>query len=211
MVIDEQTLQVTITRPIQYFLQKLTYPTSYIVHQQAVEAVLEDWTEAPNGSGPFKLKQWDKDEIMILARHDVYNMGAPKLKHIVYLMFAGQPMTMYENSEIDIAGVGSSNIERATDPTNVLNADLRVEDNYCTTYLWFNPESDEFGDFNVRKAFAMVIDIDKVIEVGRKGNVTRATTLLPPGIRVTEIGSQQLASIPRRRAGFLLIRAYVNF
>jgi oligopeptide transport system substrate-binding protein len=182
VVIDDVTLQVTIEKPIQYFLQKLTYPTALIVDRYAVEAGGEDWTDAPNGSGPFKLKQWDKDEVMVLERHEEHYTVVPKLKHIVYMLFAGRPMTMYENDEIDMVGVGGSNIERVTDPANALNADLVIGDNYCTSYLWFNTAREPFSDVFIREAFAKSIDIDKVVEVSLKGTSTRSTSLLPPGI-----------------------------
>jgi oligopeptide transport system substrate-binding protein len=180
--VDDVTLRVTISRPIQYFLQKLTYPTAFIVDSQAIEAGGDDWTDVPNGSGPFKIKRWDKDEVLVLERFEQHNTGAPKLQHIVYLLFSGIPMTMYENGEIDMVGVGGSQIDRVMDPANPLNADLITGDNYCTMYMWFNSSTEPFDDKNVRQAFAMAIDIDKIVEVSYKGLETRATALLPPGI-----------------------------
>ncbi len=182
VVLDDLTLQVTIEKPIQYFLQKLTYPTAFVVDKIAVEAGGEDWTDAPNGSGPFKLKRWDKDEVMVLERHEAHYTTVPKLKNIVYLLFAGRPMTMYENDEIDMVGVGGANVDRVLDPANALNADLYVGDNFCSNYLWFNTSSEPFDDINIRRAFATSIDIDRMIEVSHQGRSTRSTSLLPPGI-----------------------------
>ena len=55
--LDAQTLQVTIKGPFSYFLAKLTYPTSFVVDRANVESG-EDWTDAPNGTGAFRLKSW---------------------------------------------------------------------------------------------------------------------------------------------------------
>ena len=56
-VLDDRTLRVTITDSFSYFLSKLTYPTSFVVDRANVETG-EDWTDAPNGTGAFKLKVW---------------------------------------------------------------------------------------------------------------------------------------------------------
>ena len=59
-VIDDYTLQVTIDAPKSYFLSKLTYPTAFVVDRANVESGGE-WWRSPNGTGPFKLKQWDEN------------------------------------------------------------------------------------------------------------------------------------------------------
>ncbi|NTU65814.1 MAG: hypothetical protein HGB05_21015, partial [Chloroflexi bacterium] len=56
--IDDHTLQVTIDAPKPYFLQKLTYPTAFVVDQENVESGSE-WYRAPNGTGPYRLARWD--------------------------------------------------------------------------------------------------------------------------------------------------------
>ncbi len=57
-VIDDYTLQVTIDAPKSYFLAKLTYPTAFVVDSANVKSG-EKWWRQPNGTGPFKLRQWD--------------------------------------------------------------------------------------------------------------------------------------------------------
>ena len=86
--LDDSTLQVTITDPFPYFLAKLTYPTSFVVDRDNVETV-ENWTDAPNGTGAFKLKTWNKDQLLVLERNEDWYRGAPALAHAVYRIFAG--------------------------------------------------------------------------------------------------------------------------
>lgn len=181
-IVDSLTVRVTIDAPKSYFLQKLTYPTSYIVDRDAVQAGGADWTMAPNGSGRYSLKVWDEDDLLILERVEGHHLGTPGLKHVVYRLFAGITMSMYEAGEIDMAGVGGNNIERVLDPQNPLSQDVVEGVGMCTTYLYFNVDKGPFDDIDVRRAFAMSMDIDRYIDVALKGYSTKASSILPPGM-----------------------------
>ncbi|MCI0828229.1 MAG: peptide ABC transporter substrate-binding protein [Chloroflexi bacterium] len=178
-VLDDLTLRVTIDAPKPYFLQKLAYPTAYVVDRNNVESG-DDWTDAPNGTGPFKLKVWEKDELLVLERNEQYYGGVPELAHVVYRLFAGRPMIMYEQGEIDLVPVFTSNIERAQDPANPLSNGLEVATQFCTSYLAFNVTMPPFDDPKVRQAFALALDIDKLLAVSLKGMPDRASSIVPP-------------------------------
>ncbi len=179
--LDDLTLEVTIDAPRSYFIQKLVYPTAYVVDRNNVETG-DDWTDAPNGTGPFKLKVWQKDELLVLERNERYHRGVPQLKHSVYRLFAGSSMTMYEQGEIDTAGVSIFDIERVLDPDNALSRDLLVGTTLCTSYVEFNVAIPPFDDPLVRQAFALALDIDKELAVTLKGSAERAGGILPPGM-----------------------------
>ena len=181
-VLDELTLQVTIDSHKAYFIQKLVNPTAYVVDRNNVEEAGDNWTDQPNGTGPFKLKVWQKDDLLVLERNDRYYRGLPDLGHIVYRLFAGRPMIMYEQGEIDLIGVHTSNIERAQDPANPLSKDLQVRTRFCTSYLAFNVTIPPFDDPLVRQAFALALDIDKELAITLKGMADRAGGILPPGM-----------------------------
>lgn len=179
-VVDEYTLQVTIDAPKVYFLAKLTYPTSFVVDEENVQD--EDWEHHPNGTGPFRLLTWEDDHLIILERNDNFYQESAKLEHIVYMLYTGVPMWMYENDEIDLTYVEASNIERVTDPTNPLNADLHIVPELCTSRLIFDVTMPPFDDPLVRQAFAYAIDRQKLSEVVLKGMEKPAYTILPPGM-----------------------------
>jgi oligopeptide transport system substrate-binding protein len=56
-VIDDYTLEVTITASHPYFLYKLGYSTAFVVDKYNVDQGA-NWWQTPNGTGPFKLKSW---------------------------------------------------------------------------------------------------------------------------------------------------------
>lgn len=180
--LDSRTLRVTIDAPRSYFLYKLAYSTAFVVDRANVERGGETWTDAPNGTGAFKLKQWVKNELLVLERNDDWHGGKPALAHSVYRIFAGYPMQMYERGEIDLTGVGRFDIDRARDPANALNLHLREGARMCTSYLGFNVNIPPFDDPKVRQALALALDLDKEIAVSHFGLDERAAGILPPGM-----------------------------
>ena len=111
-VLDEHTLQIKIDSPKSYFLQKLTYPTAYVLDKNNIVSLGSSWTDSPNGTGPFKLIEYKIGEQIVLGKHDDYHLGAAKLDKIVMNLAGGSSMAMYENDEIDITGVSLFDLER---------------------------------------------------------------------------------------------------
>ncbi len=180
-IIDDYTIEISIDAAKQYFLSKLAQPVTYIVDQVNVSQG-DSWFEKPNGTGPFKLKSWEKDNQIVLERYDGFYTGPSKLKNIVFSLFAGDPMSLYESGEIDIAGVSSANQEKVLDINNPLNKELLTDSSAGIFYIGFNVSKPPFDDLKVRQAFAMAIDVDKIIEVAYKGKADRASGYIPLGV-----------------------------
>lgn len=185
-VLDDLTLKITIDGPKPYFLWKLTYPTAMVVNKIQTEAVV-NWTNRPDGTGPFRLVKYDFGREIILERNDNYHLTPPKLEKIYFDLAGGQALTLYKAGKIDIAGVGLEQIDQVRDPNNPLYDPLLASQylegtSMDTFYLAFNVEKPPFDDPKVRKAFAMAIDRKELAEVVLKNLVVPAKGILPPGI-----------------------------
>jgi ABC-type transport system substrate-binding protein len=179
-VVDEHTLRVTLDAPKVYFLAKLIMPVAFVVDRRQVAG--SDWDRAANGSGPFRLQTWEDDEIVILARNEDYYGGAPDAAHIVYLIGAGIPLSLYENGTTDLVYVGGSDVERMRDPNNPLSADLRTGISFCTTYVGFNTRLPPFDNPDVRRAFVMGLDREQLVATLYQGQGLLANGPIPPGM-----------------------------
>lgn len=71
-VIDDRTLQVTLSAPSVTFLFGLTIATSWPVPQEAVEARGEDFATNPVGAGPFMVQRWNKGSDITVVRNPGY-------------------------------------------------------------------------------------------------------------------------------------------
>ena len=180
-VIDNYTLQVTIDSAKSYFLDKLTYPTTFVVDQDNVKSG-DDWWQKPNGTGPFKLDQWAKGQFLILSRNEIYYGDKPGLSQVKYSYYSGVPMDLYETGDIDVTGVSTNNIDKVMDKAGPFYQDLTISSNLSVSYIGFNCAKRPFDDVNVRKAFSLAIDKDKIIKLIYRNMETRADGILPPGM-----------------------------
>ncbi|MBI3536065.1 MAG: peptide ABC transporter substrate-binding protein [Chloroflexi bacterium] len=183
VVVDDYTLKITIDSPKTYFIAKLTFPTAFVVDKNNVERGGRTWTDKPNGTGPFKLKEYVRGQRIILARNENYYLDPkPKIDEIEFILGGGSFMTMYENGDLDATYVGRTDIERVTDPTSPLNKELFVGPELSTFFIVFNNRKPPFDDIKVRQAFAMAIDRQKIVDVVYRKIPILAETILPPGM-----------------------------
>lgn len=180
-IIDDHTLQVSIDAPKPYFLLKLTYPTAYIVDRDNVETG-EEWYRTPNGTGPYRLVRWDSMERMIYQRYEGYFGTAPGIPNILYSLYTGDGIRLYESGAIDITGVGSYNAQRVSDPAEPLSQELVQGVSLCTNYIQFDVTRPPFDDVKVRQAFSMAIDRQKFVEVVMNNAALPAKGLYPPAL-----------------------------
>ncbi len=181
-VIDDSTLQITIDAPKAYFLAKLTYPTAYVLDRENVEAGGRTWTDSPNGTGPFKLKEYRIGERIILERNEDFYREKAHLESIAMNLAGGQSMAMYENDEIDITGVGLFDLDRVLDPNEELNKELVVAPpDFSVSYVGFNTNEPPFDDPKFRQALNHAVDKELIAAEVLSDLVEPAYGILPPG------------------------------
>ena len=181
-VIDDYTIQFTIDAPKAYFLAKLTYPTAYVLDQENVESGGRTWTDNPNGTGPFRLKEYKVGERIVLERSDNFYGEPAKLESILMNLAGGQAMSMYENNEIDITGVGLFTLERVLDPDEELNKHLVVAPpSWTVSYIGFNTSMTPFNDVKFRQALNHAIDKELIAKEVLSELSVPAYGILPPG------------------------------
>ena len=180
--IDPLTIELDIDAPKAYFLAKLTYPTAFVLDRRQVESG-PAWSRNPNGTGPFKLINFEPEEQLVLARHDEYFGPLAQLDEIIYDLRPIAAVTRYENGELDAAPVGLHDLERVRDPLNPLSHEvLQGEGDLGLQYIGMNTRRPPFDDVNVRRAFNLAIDKQRLADVVLRGAVRPVHTILPPGM-----------------------------
>ena len=111
----------------------------------------------PIGTGAFKFKEWQSDELIHLVRNENYWEGPPKYAEYIYRIIPDaltQEMAFYAGT-IDSYGAGAHQVER-------LRADPRFQVfsglSFGFTYIGYNMRKKPFDDVRVRRALSMAVD-----------------------------------------------------
>jgi oligopeptide transport system substrate-binding protein len=181
-IIDDFTLQVTLNSNIAYFLNKMTYPTTFVVEKKNVESNNEWWRKAV-GTGPFRLKSWTQDASLILERNDQYYGEKAKLNQVKFTYNStSSDMDLYETDQIDMVGVSTAYYDKVMDKSQPFYNDLIISPYLSIDYIGFNCGQAPFDDINIRRAFSMSIDKDKIVSLVNRDMTQKANGILPPGM-----------------------------
>jgi oligopeptide transport system substrate-binding protein len=178
-VLDDYTLEVTIDAPKAYFLDKMAYPTSFVVDKANV-ASGANWWQKPNGTGPFKLVEWQPDQLLVLGRNENYYGDKARLNEVRFQLYNGNPLQLYQSGDIDVTYVGGAYMGLVTDPSNPVSKELHVSPELSIFYIGFNASAPPFDDVNVRQAFSYAVDKERLLDLSTENTVTPAYGILPP-------------------------------
>jgi len=181
-VIDETTVQIDLIEPSDYFLSELTYPVAYVVDKDQIESNPRNWTQRPNGTGPFRLVEFKPAEIIRLQRNDRYHLGVPKLAEVVFELAGGSILTRFENDEIHIGGFPPQQLDAVKSGSSPLSKDYREVPELAVFYFTLNPAKAPFDDIKVRQAFAHAIDRETINTVLLYDAYRVADGFLPPDL-----------------------------
>ncbi|WP_211654995.1 peptide ABC transporter substrate-binding protein [Planococcus alpniumensis] len=161
---DDKTFVVKLTEPTEAFLNIITNPSFFPIHE-ATATENPDWhTEADSfvGNGPFTLASWSHDEDFVFEKNEEYwdaeNVNLDK----VHWAMVNDPNTeyqMYEAGELDVSSVPAEMSEQLQD-----SPELGVMDQAGTYFYRYNVEEEPFTNKKVRQAFAYAVNQDDIVQ-----------------------------------------------
>jgi len=128
------------------------------------------------GTGPFLFSLWNQGDRIVLERNPLYYGDKAQLYSVVYNLWAGVPMNMYELGQLDVAEVDLAYYDRIIDDSGPFHGELVITPELALTYIGFDCTRPPFDDPNIRKAFIMAVNKDRII-----GLVSRNTQMQPMG------------------------------
>ncbi len=201
--LDDHTLQVSIDQPKPYFLQKLTYPTAFIVDNENV-ALGEEWYRTPNGTGPYRLTRWESMTQKVYERFEGFYGDKPRIKAIIINLYTGDSTRLYEAGAIDMTRLGAFEIDRFTDPNEPMHTELYNTPDLCTSYVTLDVTKPPFDNIKVRQAFAMAIDKDLYIQLVYNNAALPASGLYPPALPGHDITLKGWGYDPEKAREYLI-------
>ncbi len=187
--VDDYTLEVELTGPTPYFLGLTSFYTFFPVHQSVKND--DKWAVEASKmivNGAFTLTEWTKGQTIDVTKNENYwDKDSIKLSKITMSLVnsGATELTSYKNGELDRAG--HPNGEIPTDQIPILQKELKdelhVKGTASTYYYEFNVTAKPFDNAKIRKAFAMSIDRQAIVDKVTLGGQIPAFGFIPPGIK----------------------------
>lgn len=186
---DEHTLEVTLENPTPYFLGLTAFYTYYPVHASA-DTNDKFFTDYKNMivNGPFVMDQYAKGQKIVVKKNDGYHAASDiKLSEVDMSLTSSSASELqaYKSGQLDYTG--APNGEIPTDQIPSVKAELPDEfkaTGIASTYYYqFNLNEAPFNNVKIRKAFAMSIERQPIVDKVTQGGQIPAFGFVPPGIR----------------------------
>jgi oligopeptide transport system substrate-binding protein len=181
--LDDRTLQVTLTSAQPWFVQQAAHHSFLAVHKPTVERYGTRWTEPSNivTNGPFKLAGWKHDASITLVKNPDWR-GADKvaLDRVEgrIIVDGTTRVQAFEAGEVDVLDGGG--LPPADMPRLKQLAEYEKYPALGTYYYGFNLKN--IPDLNQRRAMALAIDRESIIDNVAQADQIPASGMVPKGM-----------------------------
>lgn len=186
---DDKTLVVTLENPTAYFLELTAFKTYAPLNQKVVEANENWYTDAGEDfvtNGPFKLAEWKHNASITLEKNeDYWDADTVKLEKVNIGMVEGEStaVTMFKKGEIDFLGSPFQTV--ALDSMDAFRSEdkLNIADKAGVYWYKLNTKDKVMANENIRRALALAMDRQGLIDNVLKADQTPALGMVPTVIK----------------------------
>ncbi|ADM70963.1 Oligopeptide-binding protein OppA [Paenibacillus polymyxa E681] len=187
--VDDHTLQVELEHPTPYFLGLTSFYTFYPVNPSVKGN--DKWAVKKDSmitNGPYTLTTWDSGQkIEVTKSENYWGKDDIKLNKITMSLVnsGATELASYRSGQLDYAGMPNGEIPTDQIPAvkKELPNEFKAKGIASTYYYLFNVTEKPFNNVKIRKAFAMAIERQPIVERVTLGGQIPAYGFVPPGIK----------------------------
>jgi len=182
--IDDKTLEVTLVSPTAYFLELVAFTTYFPIRQDIIEEYGDQWTLTPEtyiGNGAFKMTERSFDDKIVMEKNEHYwNISSIVPNKLIFILM--------QNENSAVAGIKEGSLDFAIEPPPqdiplLINEGIvQIHPKIGTFYYSINYTNEITKDPRVRRALALVIDRQYIVDEVTKGGQIPAGAWVPNGI-----------------------------
>ncbi len=182
--IDESTLEVTLTQPTGFFLQIVSFPSTFPLNQKFFESVGDQYALSLENMifcGPYKMTSWDNGYGYSFELNEKYydyeNYKANYANKITFRIVADSQSALmeYEQGNLDYVSLSGAQV-KANEGVEGFEARLGSYTFYLIENISYNKEgaNNVTANLNVRKAISYAIDREDIATALNDGSVAAA-------------------------------------
>lgn len=185
---DTTTVQLTTTQKTAYFLQALTYPTSYVVEKKVIDKWGSKWTDhlgdngGQGGNGPFKVQSYSHSIGITFVPNSHYYNPKPQLQKVEFTFYKTPETAFhaYQANQVDfVKAVPPEQIQLArTLPDNQYSQTSQLTTDYIAMNYLYKP----FDNIHIRQAFELAVNKDIITQAIYNNVRTPTCHIIPNGM-----------------------------
>ena len=180
-VVDDSTVEVTLTEPVAAFLYNISIFPAFILPKDLVTEQGDDFYKKPVGTGPFMVSEFSPGSHLTFVRNPHYwESGKPYLDQVRFNFAtdSNSRLLALQGGQAQLAdGVLFSQIEKVQ-----ANKDLVLQNAKVPLFLglWLNHQRGPLADLDVRKAMQLALDRELINTSIFRGTGTIPNSVLMP-------------------------------
>ena len=181
---DPLTVVIKAASPIAFFLDSLTYPTSYVVEKSVITQWGKSWIDhladngGQGGAGPFKVQEYTHGKQLVLVPNANYWGPQPQLQKLVIPFYKESDTTyqVYLTNGLSNTAIPVADIAQAR-----TRSDYRTVTELSIFYYAMNFNVKPFDQISCRQAFALAINKDLIASSVWKNTYVATNHIVPKG------------------------------
>lgn len=179
---DDKTVVIVTAKPVAYFLQQLTYSTSFVVEKKLIDTYGAKWTEHltdGGGDGPFKVQEYSHTKGITFIPNPNYYGPKPKLQKVIFGYYDSTEtnFSAYEAHQVDVTLIPPPKLADSKSKPGFINVPQLTIIYFSLNYL-----TKPFDNIKIRQAFALAIDKDLLATQIYKDSYTATNHIVPEGM-----------------------------
>lgn len=167
--IDELTVRVTLCKPDSAFVTKIALTPFSIAPREWVEAYAnvethEKLLSQPIGTGPYYLESWNRGNNIIFKRFDDYWGDLAKTETLIFRWASDSKQRLLELQSGTVDYITKLSPDDYASVKGNENLQILPVSNPTIMYLGITNTFEPWGNVNIRKAVAMGIDRQRIVE-----------------------------------------------
>ncbi|NOU96183.1 ABC transporter substrate-binding protein [Paenibacillus sp. LMG 31456] len=210
-IVDDYTADIITNGPDPILLNRISRLGSGMLPSKYIEEKgIDEFVKNPVGTGPYKYKEWSKDNRIVLEKNPDYFGGTPKWDQVVFRVIPEESTRVAEllTGGIDIAlDIPPADAKRVDNNkgTHVIKAPTK------RVLYWIVPTGKpEFKDPRVREAIDLAIDDKAIVDKIYEGGAIPTRTITIAGTPGSETSLYNTSLYDPKRARELLKEAGVE-
>lgn len=181
-VIDDYTLQITLTRPSVFFLAALAEPVLSIVPGAEAQEAGDDFGKRPCGTGPFKIGEFAPNKVTVVRNERYWRSESINPAGLSWTLFgsAGEAFSAFVAGNLDVIYLTAEG-HKSLKALGKWDSLIQTWPSPVTFYFGFNLRQAPFDKLEVRQAVYKAFDPFAYLKMHGDDGIV-AEGILPPGV-----------------------------